>query len=125
MKIRIQGNFIRYRLTQSEVKALSVGEKLAESTCFGPGPGLTFVYALEPKAEISTLEASFADGKITLFIPDDAARTWYADARVGFEHKQEVAPGVFLGMLLEKDFACLDDTEADKADKYPNPNLEC
>ncbi|MFN0215471.1 MAG: DUF7009 family protein [Saprospiraceae bacterium] len=125
MKIRIKGNFLRYRLTQSEVQSLSEGEKLAESTCFGPADGQTFVYALEPKEGIDALQASFADGKITLYLPADAAKTWYSEARIGFENEQEVGPGVFLKMLLEKDFACLDDTHEDQADKYPNPNAAC
>lgn len=125
MKIRIKGNFVRYRLTQSEVKALSEGRKLSESTCFGPLDGQTFVYALEPKEGISELEASFKNQTITLYLPTEAARTWHADSRVGFEVKHVVAPAVELGLLIEKDFACLDDTHEDQADKYPNPNAAC
>jgi hypothetical protein len=125
MKIRIKGNFIRYRLTQSEVKSLSEGGKLAESTCFGPKEGQTFTYALEPRDGIEALQATFVDGKITLFLPSESAQSWHADPRVGFENEQEVAPGIFLKMLLEKDFACLDDTHEDQADKYPNPNAAC
>lgn len=125
MKIRIKGNFIRYRLTQSEVQRLANGDILSESTCFGPGKEQTFVYALETKEGISDLQASFDGGKITLFIPADAAKIWPAEERVGFENEQEVMPGVLLKMLLEKDFACLDDTHEDQADKYPNPNAAC
>lgn len=125
MKIRIKGNFVRYRLTQSEVKKLAEGGMLTESTCFGPGADQTFVYALEPKAGIESLQATFEGGKITLFLPAESARTWHSDPRVGFENKLEVSPGVFLGLLLEKDFACLDDSHEDQTDKYPNPNAMC
>jgi len=110
MKIRIKGTFVQYRLTQSEVKALSEGQKLAESTCFGPLEGQTFVCALEAKKGISELETSFDNHTITLYLPSEAARTWHADSRVGYERKQLVAPAVELGLLVEKDFACLDDT---------------
>lgn len=125
MKIRIKGNFLRYRLTQSEVQRLAHGESITESTCFGPGAEQTFVYALESKEGIDGLQASFSGGKITLFIPAESAKTWHTETRVGFESEQEVIPGVFLKMLLEKDFACLDDTHEDQADKYPNPNAAC
>ena len=125
MKIRIKGNFVRFRLTQSEVKALANGSNLSESTCFGPGEEHTFVYALQAKNGIEDLQATFDGRKMTLFLPADAARSWHGDSRVGFENKQEVAPGIFLEMLLEKDFACLDDTHEDQTDKYPNPNAAC
>ncbi|MFN0175264.1 MAG: DUF7009 family protein [Saprospiraceae bacterium] len=125
MKIRIKGNFIRYRLTQSEVKSLANGATLSESTCFGPGEEFTFVYALQAKEGIEALQASFDGRKMTLFLPAESAKTWHAEDRVGFENEQEVSPGVFLKMLLEKDFACLDDTHEDQADKYPNPNAAC
>ncbi len=125
MKIRIKGNFIRYRLTQTEVQRLADGAMLSESTCFGPGERQTFVYALQVKEGIDALQASFDGWSITLFIPAEAARTWHAESRVGFENEQEVAPGQTLKLLLEKDFACLDDTHEDQADKYPNPNAAC
>lgn len=125
MKIRIKGNFVRYRLTQTEVRILSEGGTLSESTCFGPMEGQTFVYALETKAGIEGLEASFENQKMTLFLSAESAKTWHSDERVGFENKLEVAPGVFLGLLLEKDFVCLDDTHEDQTDKYPNPNAVC
>ena len=125
MKIRIKGNFIRYRLTQSEVKALSEGKRLEERTCFGPADQQTFVYALETAENIEGLQASFDGRTITLFMPASAADTWHAEERVGFENEQEVAPGVVLKILLEKDFACLDTSHDDQADKYPNPKLMC
>ncbi len=125
MKIRIQGNSIRYRLTQNEVKTLADSGFLSESTCFGPGENQMFVYALQAKEGISGLEARFEDGKITLYIPANDARNWYQTVQVGFENKVEVTPGVSLGLLLEKDFACLDATHEDQSDKFPNPKAAC
>lgn len=125
MKIRIKGNFIRYRLTQPEVKAISEGKRLEEQTCFGPAAHQTFAYALETAEGIEGLRASFDGQIITLFIPASAAATWYEEERVGFENEQEVAPGVRLKMLLEKDFACMDTSHEDQSDKFPNPKLIC
>jgi len=125
MKIRIKGNFVRYRLTQSEVKMLGETGCLSEETRFGPDASQTFVYALEAKEGIDGLRASFDGGKITLYLPAVAAKTWFDEDRVGFQSDVEVAPGVTLGLLLEKDFACLDNADEDQSDNYPNPNAMC
>ncbi|MBK8195223.1 MAG: hypothetical protein IPK76_19150 [Lewinellaceae bacterium] len=125
MKIRIKGNFVRYRLTQSEVKTLGETGFLAEETRFGPTPVEVFGYALASKAGITCLEAGFSGNRITLYIPENAAKTWFSEDRVGFENEVEVAPGITLKLLLEKDFVCLDDTDEDQSDNYPNPNTTC
>jgi hypothetical protein len=33
--------------------------------------------------------------------------------------------GQSLKLLLEKDFVCLDHTDEDQSDNYPNPNKTC
>lgn len=125
MKIRIKGNSIRYRLTQSEVKTLGETGRLAEETCFGPGDAQKFVYTLETRDDIDGLQAAFDGGRISLFMPASDAKTWYADERVGFENEVPIAPGVTLKLLIEKDFTCLDNTNEDQSDNYPNPNTVC
>lgn len=125
MKIRIKGNSIRYRLTQTEVKTLAETGYLSEETCFGPEASQKFFYTLEAKTGIDGLRAAFDGGTISLFIPAEAARTWFEEDRVGFAGGEEVAPGITLHLLLEKDFACLDDSQEDQSDNFPNPNAVC
>ncbi|MCW5923559.1 MAG: hypothetical protein KIS77_14540 [Saprospiraceae bacterium] len=125
MKIRIKGNFVRYRLTQTEVKTLAETGQLMEETWFGPDESQRFAYALKAREGISGLQAAFEGGAITLFMPAEAAKHWYGEERVGFDNEVEVAPGISLKLLLEKDFACLDDTDEDQSDNYPNPNAAC
>ena len=125
MKIRIKGNFIRYRLTQSEVNTLAETGHLTETTCFGPHENQVFVYALRCRDGIDGLRAGFEDRTITLYIPTAAAAVWHDEERVGFENTVEVAPGISLTLLLEKDFACLDDSREDQSDNFPNPNAVC
>ncbi len=119
MKIRIKGNFVRFRLSQKEVSELAQTGRIVETTCFGPGQ--VFEYALEAKAGITGLQAGFDGRSIIMYLPSEAARTWHADPRIGFENQTEVAPGVLLNLLLEKDFTCLDDTMEDQSDNYLNP----
>lgn len=125
MKIRIKGNSVRYRLTQNEVKTLGETGFLSEETCFGPGEAQKFVYTLQTKDNITGLQATFDGRKITLFIPSAAATSWYGEERVGFENELEVAPGISLHLLLEKDFACLDNSHEDQSDNFPNPKATC
>ena len=125
MKIRIKGNFIRYRLTKTDVRRLADEGRIEESTCFGPEPEHTFVYALETRPDLQQLDASFDGRTITLYMPLDAAREWPGNDRVGFENEVIVTPHAVLKLLLEKDFVCLDETVEDQSDNYTNPNTFC
>lgn len=124
MKIRIKGNSIRYRITKSEVAMLAETGCLLEKTCFGPGTEQQFSYALETREGIDHLQAAFQDKRITMFIPAQAAKNWPEEQRVGFEQTIQVSPGTNLFLLLEKDFVCLDKTDEDQSDNYPNPHDE-
>ncbi len=124
MKIRIKDNFIRYRLTQSEVHALAAIGHLEAETRFGPADDQVLRYAIATKEDIEDLQADFNQNRITLYLPTLAAKNWPAEDRVGFEHALPVAPGSTLFLLLEKDFVCLDDVAEDQSDNYPNPRYE-
>jgi hypothetical protein len=124
MKIRIRGNFVRYRLTQSEVLQLKNDGLVKEETCFGPGAGQVLTYVLEADPIVQYLSASFSDNTIRMALPSQEANIWYDSNQVGYEHDIEVMPGQVLKLLLEKDFACLDDTDEDQSDNYPNPLLQ-
>ncbi len=121
MKIRIKGNFVRFRLTQTEVSQLAQTGRVAETTCFGLDQ--VFEYVLEIRDRIAGLQASFDGRTIAMYLPTEAAKTWPTDGRIGFENQIEAVPGIFLNLLLEKDFTCLDDAAEDQSDNYPNPKL--
>ena len=121
MKIRIRGNSIRYRLTMSEVESFSRTGYYEESTNFGTG---LFRYALKAVPGTPHLGASFENDVITLTMSLSDARTWATDARVGFDHQLSLPGGESLVLLVEKDFACLDETGEDQSDNYPNPKAQ-
>lgn len=116
MKIRIKGNSLRYRLTQSEVTNLYEKGSLEEQTEFVNG---TFIYAIAT-ANNDGLSADFVNNKITLLMPEAMIRELYDTDKVGFEDKSGT-----VSLLVEKDFACIDNTEEDQSDNYPNPNISC
>lgn len=118
MKIRIKSNFIRIRLTRHEVEKLRSEGMVEASTVFGPDA--VFHYAVCTDAQAAGLKASFADQRITFYLPQHEAHTWPDDQRTGFEAIQENGAGG-LGLLLEKDFICLDQPDAGAETLYPNP----
>ena len=123
MKVRIKGNCIRYRLTQTEIANFGKDVVLEEETEFLNGP--SFYYRLEKKAGIENMEASFSGNRICIFVPEKIAADWTTTDVVGFDTKINIADGKELFLLIEKDFVCLDDTLEDQSDNYPNPNKAC
>jgi repressor of nif and glnA expression len=117
MKIRIKGNSIRFRLVKSEVKLLADTGFVEETTEFQV---TKFTYRLKTKKNISELEADYSHNKITMFVPESEAKIWDTSDRISYKN-------VFgnLSLLLEKDFVCLDHTDEDQSDNYPNPNKVC
>lgn len=122
MKIRIKGNSVRFRLTQSEVKQLSETGSVQEISEFGTQ---TFQYQVQLMKGIQNLQASYAQNEIVLSIPETDGKDWFQNKIVGFEHEMPLLEGKKLHLLVEKDFTCLDNTTEDQSDNYPNPKLQC
>ncbi|MFD2099107.1 DUF7009 family protein [Flagellimonas iocasae] len=118
MKIRIKGDSIRYRLTKTEVEIFCKDGSYQETTDFG---SVLFTYVLKAKKAIASLEASFENNIITLYLPDEAQATWATSDRVGYQGLMDFTDGKQLSLLVEKDFVCLDETIEDQSDNYPNP----
>lgn len=116
MKIRIRDNSIRYRLTKSEVNQLWSEGGITAQTSF---PGTTLHYAIE-RCETEQLHVDFKNSRITLYMSKAMIDALYHTDKVGFEDKS--GP---VGLLIEKDFVCLDNTSEDQSDNYPNPNMVC
>jgi hypothetical protein len=59
---------------------------------------------------------------VAVLIPAEQANAWGATDQVGIA--EDISLGSFgsLALLIEKDFACLDRSEEDNEDTFPNPN---
>ena len=121
MKIRIKGNSIRYRLTKTEVETFSKVGFYEEKTEFKDH---IFKYVLQSKEHISHLEADFKNDTISMYLPEKDKLAWANSDRVGFQNTIALGNGKELFLLLEKDFACLDETIEDQSDNYPNPLMD-
>lgn len=118
MKIRIRGNSIRYRLTQTEVKTLSEIGYYEDSTDFGDRK---FIYAVKAIDDVKVLDVDLAGNAITLYMNRDKSITWPKSKKVGFSNVVKTKKGTSLSLLLEKDFVCMDESVEDQSDNYPNP----
>jgi hypothetical protein len=116
MKIRIKGNSLRYRLTKTEVEKLWSLGILEERTQFA---GKTLVYAIET-AKADKLSANFIGDKIVLYMSKKMIDELHNTDKVGFDDRSES-----VSLLIEKDFVCIDNTNEDQSDNYPNPQLKC
>ena len=120
MKLRIRDNTIRLRLTQTEVGVLRSAGRVASATVFPDGAKLEYV--LESDAETADLTATMRDGRITVHVPVAEASEWTESDQVSLRAEQRLADGQSLGLLVEKDFACLTPREGeDESDMYPHP----
>lgn len=122
MKIRIKGNSIRIRLTQTEVKNFADSGYIEEATEFMDNK---LFYALASSQQVTELSAQMIGNKITLLVPENIAQNWTTTDLVGFENKFDIGYDKKLFLLVEKDFVCLDNTFEDQSDMFPNPNAVC
>lgn len=120
MKIRIRGNSIRYRLTKPEVDTFCKTGCLMQTTDFGDN---MFTYVLQVSDTVEAIDAQFKDHTITLFLEKAKSIDWNTSSRVGFSHTVKKTNGTMLSLLVEKDFVCMDETEEDQSDNYPNPKM--
>jgi hypothetical protein len=111
------------RLKQGEVKRLIEKGVVEESIRFCPGRE-ALTYRLELSESVSAPTARLKGSEILVEVPAAAARQWAADAsQVGLEAVQPAGADAEQGLtlLVEKDFACLDGSDEQNADTFPNP----
>ncbi len=120
MKLRILGNSIRLRLTQTEVKNLAHGETIHERTHFGPNNLLEYKLSIK---KIPNLDVDFQDGKISIALPELTGETWANGTDVSLKYQIPIAGKTDLLVLIEKDFKCKTERVGENEDDmFPNPD---
>jgi hypothetical protein len=115
MKLRIKGNSVRMRLTQSEAAQLRETGVVSETVDFAGGG--QFVYAIDTSADDDMIKITFENCFLRITVPGQLADEWVMSEQVGLESNATV-PAV----LIEKDFACLTDRpNEDESDMFPHP----
>lgn len=105
MKIRIRGDSLRLRLSQSDVRALDREGAVGDALHFPAGAVLRCVLRVD--GSTAALAASFDAGTIAVAIAPATARRLIETDEVGVRSEQALADGKTLVLLVEKDFRCL------------------
>ena len=124
MKLRIQGNSIRLRLLRSEVTRFIEEGRIAETVRFASADQAFFTYALEHEAGAAGVEVRYKPSEAVVILPESEARSWAETERVGIYASVNIGNHGDLAVAIEKDFACLDLSDAENHDTFPNPQIE-
>jgi len=119
MKLRIKGNSLRFRMTQSEVDRLASGESVVEKAQFSPIDSLT--YAIKPW-HLNVAEARFENNLIEVLLPEAWIGAWHSSNENSVESNLENGTETGLKILVEKDYVCLKERIGeDESDNFPHP----
>jgi len=115
MKIRIQGNLLRLRLTQKEVTCLHDRGLVESAIRFSPDRALSYSVASSPDA--AEVSANYEGDAIRVVLPRAAATAWTESRQVSVEGSRNSG----IQILVEKDFQCLHKPEERDPEAYPHP----
>ena len=115
MKLRIQGNSLRLRLTQKEVAHLRDLGRVESLIEFSAGQEL--VYVLEGSFQVKSVDAAFDGQVIRVTVPAHVITEWAESDQVSIEAPSSGG----LQLLIEKDFQCLHSRGERDRDAYSRP----
>jgi hypothetical protein len=115
MKLRIQDNLLRFRLTRKEVQRLLEDGLVESAIRFPTGRELCYSVASLPfAAEVSV---DYLDDSIFVSLPTAVVNRWAGGGQVSIEGPRNSG----VEILIEKDFQCLHKPSERDPDAYPNP----
>lgn len=104
MKLRIQSNSIRLRLSGAEVDQFIETGSVTEAIPLGFDA--VFTYALQRDENLPGIALSYQQNTLTVRVPTAITHAWTSTDQVGFDGKVGVAPDQELKILVEKDMEC-------------------
>jgi hypothetical protein len=122
MKLRINGDSVRFRVRRSEVAKLIDFGRVEETVYFTSTDEVRLVYALREDPTLTCPTLLYRSGEVVIALPTRTATEWAKSDQVGIYAAVDLGPRGTLNLIVEKDFACLDLGDADNADTFPNPN---
>jgi|SRR5271154_4034282 len=119
MKLRIQGNSLRLRVSRSDLTRLLETGILEETVYFGREEGTELTYVLARDSSRRVVDVESSPQRVAVILPSEAVRSWSATEQVGISAEVDLGVRGTLSVLVEKDFACLDG--GSDSDTFPNP----
>jgi hypothetical protein len=123
MKLRIKDNTLRLRVSRSDLALLIQNWRIDSTIYFTGNAEEKWTYAIELCPDCSSTTLRYRPGEVSVVVPDGEAKTWAGSDQVGMYASWELGQGQRLEILVEKDFACLDLSDADNEDTFPNPAM--
>jgi hypothetical protein len=121
MKIRIKGNSLRFRVTQSELARLVDEGRIDETIYFSSSEDSRLTYVLEHQSSSPSTTLRYQPPEVAIVLTTADLRTWGESDQVGIYAAADLGIHGVLDLLVEKDFACLDLSDAENIDTFPNP----
>lgn len=119
MKLRIRGNSVRIRVSQSELRQITEEGLVEDSVRFSPTAGLVYRVRVVEEGPVA---AELGNGAVTVTLPKAVVDRWSQPDEVTIRGEQRIGDGETLRILVEKDFQCLAPREdEDEGDLFPNP----
>jgi len=94
--------------------------RIEETVYFAADENARLTYAVEHTSAAPATTVRWEAPRVVVVIASDEARRWAVSADVGLYGKVHTSHGV-LELAIEKDFACLDKSDAENVDTFPNP----
>jgi len=120
MKLRVKGNSIRLRLTQSEVKRMQTEKKVCESIDFGEDA--VFYYELRSERCNKKMQPILKSNQITIVVDQEVINDWADSDQVSISGNYKISDQNDMILLVEKDFKCLSPRDEDETDMFPHPD---
>jgi len=122
MKLRINGKSLRLRVSRSELARFQAIGRIEETIHFAAAPEAKLTYALESASQPSPLKVRYGFNEVTVILSEDQVRIWADEREVGVYAALEMGQAGSLDVIVEKDFACVDRSEEENGDAFPNPH---
>jgi hypothetical protein len=122
MKLRIQGNSLRIRVGRSELAQFLHQGRIEDTVQFTPAPEARLTYALEVSPALATqTQVRYSPQEIAVILAPRQVVQWSMETEVGVYTQIPIGAGNLLEVIVEKDFTCLDRSDADNKDAFANP----
>jgi hypothetical protein len=121
VKLRIHRNSLRVRVSQSEMAQFVESGRLEETIYFGRDADAALTYVLFQDKFGQEVEVEYCQHLVTIVLPAAEVHVWSATEQVGIAGEVDLGARGTLSILVEKDFACLDRSDKENADTFPNP----
>ena len=105
MKLRIEDDTLRLRLSEKEVLEFTDQGRVAAVVHFGAGPQQQLTYALE-RADVAAVQVRFDATGLTVLVPTAIATIWTTTEQNGFAGNLPLVEARHLRILVEKDLDC-------------------